>query len=255
MNMNVPFSTRTRGESRLLLDLHRFEETRIAGPGSSRRDIRDVLWTIDEAISSIGMEGDEIADFNSLLEHMRAHGQLMTVPDFSDGEAGHITRMAETIRLLGHTYEYWHQGRPGADAIRWLPVAKLIPDRNITHSEFSERLDSDLSDFYANAGGDDRGPRSVRWSKGSAPALAVVPVLPGLGTRNSSTDPTRDMLVSSLGSEPRIQVLTAGVGSGKTIGFLMATLILSRLSELRGAGKSIWFCIQGQPWRRTNSTP
>ena len=24
----------------------------------------------------------------------------------------------ETLRLVGHTYEYWNRGRPGVDAVR-----------------------------------------------------------------------------------------------------------------------------------------
>ena len=153
--MNTPFKTRSREEARLLLDVHRYEATKVAGPGSSRKDIRDVLWTLDEVIDSLGLDEKGASSLTSLVDYMRASNEVMTVPDFRDGDAGHVSRMAETIRLLGHTYEYWHRGRPGADAVRWLPVAKDIPDRNITNEELVGRLDSDLSVFYSGPHGED----------------------------------------------------------------------------------------------------
>ncbi len=230
---NRPFVTRSREETELLLEVHKMEEARIAGPGSSRRDIRDVLWTLDQACREIGLDDDGRASLESLIAYMHEMNQIMIVPAADEGAPGYITRTAETIRLLGHTYEYWHKGRPGADAVRWLPVAKKIPERNITHTEIISRLDSDLDGFY----GGERGAQLKRALHEVVEGLSA-----GLGGKAGAAGArysefqyraTRDMLLSSLGSdEKRTQVLTAGVGSGKTIGFLMATLILARHSEL-----------------------
>ena len=98
---NLPFRTRSRDESRLLLKIHKMEETLVAGPGSSRRDIRHVLWTVEEACSSIPLDDAGRANLQSLISYMAENNQIMVVPKFRDGFNGHVTRTAETIRLLG----------------------------------------------------------------------------------------------------------------------------------------------------------
>ncbi|SVE07956.1 uncharacterized protein METZ01_LOCUS460810, partial [marine metagenome] len=77
---NRPFVTRSREETELLLGVHKMEEARIAGPGSSRRDIRDVLWTLDQACREIGLDDDGRADLESLIAYMHEMNQIMIVP-------------------------------------------------------------------------------------------------------------------------------------------------------------------------------
>ena len=53
----------------------------------------------------------------------------MVVKATENRPAKHITRVAEIVRILGHTYEYWHKGRPSVSATRWLIEDKQVPAR------------------------------------------------------------------------------------------------------------------------------
>ncbi|MDP6148201.1 MAG: DEAD/DEAH box helicase, partial [Candidatus Thalassarchaeaceae archaeon] len=232
--MNEPFRTRTREEANLLLRIHQFEESRVAGPGSSKRDIRDVLWTVDEVGDSLCLDDTESAALLSLIAHMQSSNFIMIFPSFKDNASGHLTRTAETIRLLGFDYEYWHQGRPGADAIRWLPVPKEIPDRNISCKEFIQRIENDLSEIVPLYGSDLE-TAITEVVEGISRQLGGKDGIEGAKYSEFQYRSTIEMLQTSLSNHSSsTQVLSAGVGSGKTIGFLMPTLILARLSELRG---------------------
>ena len=45
---NQPFKLDTASESEILLQVHILEESRIAGPGSSKKDICDILWNLTD---------------------------------------------------------------------------------------------------------------------------------------------------------------------------------------------------------------
>ena len=111
--------------------------SRVAGPGSSRRKITDVLWKLDDAIKYMSLDDAETHTFHELIASLRNQNHLLIVPGSLDDEDGYITRTAETLRIIGHPYEYWHKGRPGVDAIRWEIVPKQIPRRNILPADDS----------------------------------------------------------------------------------------------------------------------
>ena len=130
----------------MAIRLHRFEATKVAGPGSSRRKITDVLWTIDEAKLSLELSNEEEQTFDELIKSLLAQNHLLKLPESVAGNDGYISRTAETLRIIGHTYEYWPRGRPGVDAIRWEVVPKYIPKRDIRPDDFIERLIEDISE-------------------------------------------------------------------------------------------------------------
>ena len=130
--------------SEMAVRLYGFESSRVSGPGSCRRDIRDVLWTRSEAVSSMGLDEEEEAVLDRLLESLDEQKHLMRVPNWEGNHDGLISRNAETDRILGHSYEYWRRGRPGIEATRWEVVPKIIPTRNIAPQEFIDELVSEL---------------------------------------------------------------------------------------------------------------
>ena len=111
----------------LAIRLHRFEATKVAGPGSSRRKVTDVLWTIEEAKLALELIEEEHQTFDKLIKSLQEQNHLLKISESVDGKDGYISRTAETLRIIGHTYEYWPRGRPGVDAIRWEVVPKYIP--------------------------------------------------------------------------------------------------------------------------------
>ncbi len=52
----------------------------------------------------------------------------MVVPLQNSGETKYLTRVAELVRTVGHTYEYWSKGRPAVSATRWLVEDKKVPN-------------------------------------------------------------------------------------------------------------------------------
>jgi hypothetical protein len=52
----------------MALRLHRFEATKVAGPGSSKRKITDVLWTLEEVIGILNLSEKEQVTFNRLVD-------------------------------------------------------------------------------------------------------------------------------------------------------------------------------------------
>lgn len=226
-----PLSYRSEESANLAVRLYRFESSRVAGPGSSRRGINDVLWTRQEAVDSLGLddEGTELLD--SLLDSFLEQRHLMVVPEWKDGDDGHITRTAETLRLLGHSYEYWQRGRPGIDATRWEVVPKYIPRRFITPDDFVNQLIDGLEDGL--------GTTVRETSLGQACEEVVAGVASELydtDTRFSQfqLDAAIGGLLDALGSGKKGSILVAGVGSGKTLAFMLPPLILARKDILDG---------------------
>jgi DEAD/DEAH box helicase/PLD-like domain len=161
----------------------------------------------------------------------------MKVPS-DDGTEKYITRVAETVRLLGHTVEYWHNGRPGVDAVRWLVEYKKVPKREIPAEQFIADLSAEIDAHVP-----------VQW-KGNLKAAAAE-VLPKVaeaiadrtGIKREEVrfskfqfKATREMLLAEFapGKVDPAQIITAGVGSGKTFAFLIPVMI-SSLARVKGA--------------------
>ena len=228
---NLPFKLDTQNESEILLQMHILEESRIAGPGSSKKDILDVLWTIGDLKPLLPPEVSQ-DKVKSLVEKMKTTNQILEIQGSDGSQPRYISRTAETIRLLGHTYEYWHQGRPGIDALRWIPERKMIPSRNISYSDFISRI---LNGVSVDSG------RREDFVDAVVQVLNGMSELLGKGYKSKAGysefqyRATESALKSYFESNSNAsEVLTAGVGSGKTIGFILPVLILSRFDELQG---------------------
>lgn len=214
----------------LLRKIYQFETTLVAGPGSANREIGACLWDLDQIRKWLGVApgSAEDLDLQALLERLRSSRQLMRIEYGRESPPKYITRVAETIRILGHTYEYWHRGRPGVDAVRWIVEAKRVPARTIGPAEFSSRA---TESFVA------RVPKpplaeAIRQSMpvGVAAVAAALTseeewesarfsefqLAASIGTLRSQFDPTYRRPVN---------VLTAGVGSGKTAAFVIPNLV------------------------------
>jgi hypothetical protein len=216
--------------------LHRFEAIKVAGPGSSRKKITDVLWSLEEVIQYLALSETEKPIFERLIRSLQDQNHLLKIPESIDGVDGYISRTAETLRIIGHTYEYWHRGRPGVDAIRWEIVPKYIPRRDIPSEEFVQKLIQQISD---KTGMDE----SI-----SSLGQAIQEVVSGIDTHFKDVDKiakpkfsdfqfraTRQGLLDALGLGGSGTILVAGVGSGKTLAFMLPPLILAKRDIIEGS--------------------
>ena len=209
-----------------LKKLYEFESSRVSGPGSYRRDINSVLWTLDELKSSLSLSTEDAKDFERMVLRLLRKRQIMKIP-MPNGQDRYITRTAEIVRLLGHNYEYWPRGRQSIDSVRWLIEDKKIPTREIPVEIFVENL---LEMVRSEISNDDT-TLNLR--------TAIKMVLKGIARYLEPTDWTktrfsifqlqaaREMILSQFKQEygVKTQILTAGVGSGKTIAFSIGMLV------------------------------
>lgn len=225
----------------LLSRLYQFESTRVAGSGSAGRDIRQVLWEEQELkvaleISSGSSDEGNLAE---LLAFLLKGRQAMRVDYGQERPPRYVSRVAETVRLLGHTYEYWWRGRPGVDAVRWLVEPKRVPRRDIPVDEFATRLEAAVVTNVSNGA-----ERSVL-----APAISAALQAVGAGVApdhhwqsarfsNFQLQSGKEMLKSAFDPRyrPQTQILTAGVGSGKTAAFLIPTIVSALVAK---TGKNV----------------
>jgi len=221
----------------LLVRLYKFEASLVSGSGSSRRDIQACLWSVDQlrAWLGIGTGTPEEAELASLIHHLYRQRQIMKIPPADGLPERYLTRVAETVRILGHTYEFWWRGRPGVDAVRWLAETKWVPRRDIPAADYLSRIVALVgADLPAGA---------------IPPALqpAVAAAVAAVGGELSVDDDWRNALFSKfqldsavkiLGSQIRpqghqpAQILTAGVGSGKTAAFLVPVVTSAVMARL-----------------------
>ena len=160
---------------------------------------------------------------------------MMRIPSFEGDPEKFISRVGETVRMLGHTYEYWMKGRPAINAARWLVEEKRVPSRTLPPSTFIDCLTAELASLPSVAG--------------QAPNLdtAISAVVTKVSKRVAGgREPrfsefqyqaTRTFLVSqfskSVGAH-RASIITAGVGLGKTLGFALGALIAALEGALGG---------------------
>src|SRR5437773_12357701 len=140
---NVQLHPSQFGSIPILRRIYEFESLRVSGPGSWKRDINDCLWTFDELAKELGLDLTQQREYRAVVDWLVGQRQAMRVPSpspHSGSNVRYISRMAEIVRLLGHTPEYWHRGRPAVEAVRWLVEDKLVPKRSIGVNEFIESL-------------------------------------------------------------------------------------------------------------------
>lgn|GEM_PF-2784321 len=218
----------------LLRDLYRFEETLVSGPGSHKRRFSDVIWTKKAAISSLNLDEIQITDFEQLLEYLAKERQLMVVPLQNSDETKYLTRVAELVRTVGHTYEYWSKGRPAVSATRWLVEDKKVPNLVIPAEVFIHSIINKCEQLI---------PGDAGYNLRKASEEVCVAVAKSINKdewekvhfSEFQLEATLKILQSRYGESIfKSQVLTAGVGSGKTIAFSIATLIEARKTMLDG---------------------
>ena len=123
--------------------MYQFESLRVSGPGSARRKLTEVLWSEDEFRSHLGAEFDDVT-FTRMIQKMVSENQMMKVPENGKYSERYISETGETLRLLGHNYEYWHRGRSGIDAVRWEVTDKKIPRRHLSSDELIQKLEHEV---------------------------------------------------------------------------------------------------------------
>jgi len=229
---NINFHEDELFKIQMLKSIYLHESMKLSGPSSFHSDINDVMWTLDDLKESLSLDQEQFGKISSLIDELHRKNHLMKVD--KKGCTKYVSRVAEIVRLLGHNYEYWYNGRPGIEATRWIIEDKVVPERNIDADDFLSKLKE----------------CTKKLSRGSKELdLAIDMVVKGVskelsrtgdwrGTRFSDFQlrSTLEMLRSqyTTGYENSSQILTAGVGSGKTIGFILATFISAVESKLSG---------------------
>jgi superfamily II DNA or RNA helicase len=224
--------------------LHRFEATKVAGPGTSRRKITDVLWTLEEATQYLELSDEEIPTFERLIKSLQEQNHLLKISESVEGADGYISRTAETLRIIGHTYEYWHRGRPGVDAIRWEIVPKYIPRRDITPEDFINKLIQEISEKTGNEVADTSLGEAIRSAvSGIETHFREIEKIKQPKFSDFQFRATKQGILDSLGLGGRGSILVAGVGSGKTLAFMLPPLILAKrdiIDENRNYGAHLF---------------
>lgn len=212
------------GSLPLLKAIYEHESSKLDGPGSYSKDIQDIIWSVDDLVASGAVLHKDREKLKSMLEELCEQNQIKAFPD-PERETRYITRVAETVRLLGHNYEYWHLGRPGIGAVRWLVESKTVPRRDIDADAFKEALKKAIME---GLGPGDLTDRLLAATNNAVDAIARLIKGPG-GAKFSQfqLDATKEMVMAQFkeGYTKKCQIMTAGVGSGKTIAFTMALLI------------------------------
>lgn len=214
--------------------IYEFESSRVSGPASWRKDIKDVLWSIDEVRGK-----DDPSRFTEVVDWMVQNRHAMRVeppgvpPKF-------ITRVGETIRLLGHTPEYWHRGRPGIEAVRWLLEDKKVPRREVPAARFISELQAVVAKDCRSDWQGSLKEAVVDVVNAVAGAIAKGPPtrqISEVGFSRFQLESATRMLLAEFGVSPErpAQVIVAGVGSGKTYGFLIPVLISALARVYRGS--------------------
>lgn len=233
--------------------LYTFEATRVAGPGSQFKAIQDTCWTREEASAALLEEDRAVLD--DLLEDMRQQHQLLVIPEDGGAPEKYATRTGELVRRLGHGYEYWHRGRPTIMATEWLVESKKIPDRCRTPNNMITRLNEAVGSVLQPEA------RAKAWAGPIERAVeATVSFISSKGGfpkddvrfSDFQIEATRDILLDRIAAresvalprtKARAQVLVAGVGSGKTIGFTLVALIESLWANKRFASEKNRGCV------------
>lgn len=221
----------------ILKAIYEHESSKLDGPGSYSRDIQDVLWSINDLMASgVVPEGDR-DKVELMLRELSEQNQVKAFPN-PDGETRYVTRVAETVRLLGHNYEYWHQGRPGIGAVRWLVESKTVPRRDIDVNTFKEGLCAAIREGLGSGeltdrlvGATDISVDAVAGTLSGRPADAKF--------SQFQLDATVEMIMAQYKGDhsTKCQIMTAGVGSGKTIAFTLALLISTVENHLDDDGE------------------
>src|SRR6266566_2906244 len=226
----------------IMKDIYEFESARISGAGSWKKDIDSVLWYFDDLASMLGLDSGQRREYKQVIDWLVKNRQAMAIQDALGQK--YTTRVGETVRLLGHTIEYWHRGRPGVEAVRWLIEPKRIPKRNISVDDFIARTVQAINTKVDN-----------RWRLSTS---EVVPKVVGAIADEISErlhleraeirfsrfqlEACTEMVEAEFGRSAKpSQVIIAGVGSGKTFGFLAPALIgsLARLRSGEAARRSV----------------
>ena len=130
----------------LLRDIYRFEAPRVTGPGSYKKKFSEAIWTLELLKENIGLNQEK--ETNELIDYLIKGRQLMSVPSTDGQPAKYITRVGEMVRVLGHTYEYWHKGRPSISATRWLIEEKKVPELVIPAQIFVNAVKNKCLDIF-----------------------------------------------------------------------------------------------------------
>ncbi len=226
----------------ILKCIYELESSRVSGPASSLRKFSDAIWTKDELEIYIHRKSLEITLVDELIEKLIKSRQIIKIRSDDDHPNRFLSRLGETIRLLGHTYEYWHRGWPTIKASRWVIEDKLVPQHSIPVKVFITRLqDKVKSDL-----GDGQDTENLRTS------IALVIEAVAKYIMQKATEWTKvcfsefqyesieSMIIAQYKqSRPgmrikRTQVLTAGVGAGKTYAFAIPLLVSALESILHG---------------------
>lgn len=229
----------------LLKQLYQFESGKISGPGSQKRDINDSIWTLEEFYQSVALDENQKESFLSMVDWLVDERQIMRIPGDEEDSEKYISRVGEIVRILGHGYEYWHRGRPGVNATRWLIEDKKIPERVVSSTEFRDVILKKVTEI--SPGNKGFNLKTATKEVCEAVARKIADEFGGdwendVKFSEFQLNCTVKILESKYDVKNpfRAQVLTAGVGSGKTIGFTIATLIEARKSILDGISNDDW---------------
>jgi len=190
--------------------------------------------------ASISAGSADDSELDSLLKELVKKRQALRI-EFGEGlPPKFITRVGETVRLLGHTYEYWWRGRSGVDAVRWLVEGKRVPRQILTAEDFRAELKTRIATKVRVAYSRPLVEIAIDDAVGAVAAqLATNRPLDSVRFSRFQLESATEMLVSQLDPNYtyKAQILTAGVGSGKTFAFLVPVVVSALIARRAPPGR------------------
>jgi hypothetical protein len=208
-----------------LKQIYQYESMKLSGPASYRKDINDVLWTLEDFQNYYDINDVELENIKAVMDELLASKNALKIDD--DTRSRYITRTAEISRLLGHNYEYWYRGRQSIDSVRWLISGKDIPRREILVTKFISMLNTEIESEIKDVKLVSNLKQCIKLViEGIAKSILKKDWIE-VSFSQFQYDSAREMILSQFkhGYYKKNQILTAGVGSGKTIAFCIGMLV------------------------------
>jgi len=226
----------------ILRCLYELESSRVSGPTSNMCKFTDSIWTEDELVAYVKRRSLDSTLVNDLINKMLDTHQIIEIPAYDEMPPRYLSRLGETIRLLGHTYEYWHRGWPTIKASRWVIEDKSVPQRTIPVKEFISRLQDKISNeldeefntenlriaiaIVLEAVAKHIIQKVADWEKVSFSEFQYEAIESMIIAQYKQNQPGRKI--------KRTHVLTAGVGAGKTYAFAIPLVVSALEAILHG---------------------
>ena len=217
--------------------LYDFESPRVSGAHGGTPKFNP--WSKEEVLQNTSISEDKLDVLISLLKDKR---QIISIPAYDDFPKRYQTRTAEMVRTLGTMHEYVNrqteenseerQHLQIIEATKWVPALLERPDREVTISEFLEKLRIEMEDRRIKRVKSLNINNVLYLVELTLTAIARNTLYPskdidGFKITKFQERAINEALLSSFSgvNQGNSMIISAGTGSGKTIAFTVPVLV------------------------------